>query len=194
MRELAVRLQFTTHSLGNDKRRRTVYDKLGKRKKNTYFVFSRTNEGQVMLMPQWWTAILRETAQVLGKHNRHVGNIRFSLEVDGQPRPVPKQLYKRYYDTDKFSCHEAFYPGDVIGVTCLVPNEISQDDLWELLATAGTYYGISPARWEDRYGRFKVLSIEKRGPQRTAAELDPESAIVQGRETANEETLKPIKT
>jgi hypothetical protein len=140
MRELAVRLEFVTHSLGNDKKHRTVFNDEGKKKKHTYFVFSRTGDGRVMLMPQWWTSILRETAQVVGRHNRHVGDIRFSLEVDGQPRPIPKQLYKRYYAEDKFSCHEAFYPGDVIGVTCLVPDTISQDDLWELLETAGKYY------------------------------------------------------
>jgi hypothetical protein len=168
-----------------------VYDESGKKKQRTYFVFSRTSDGKVMLMPQWWTAILREAAQVVGKHNRHVGDIRFSLEVDGQPRPIPKQLYKRYYEADKFSCHEAFYPGDVIGVTCLVPDTITHDDLWALLDTAGTYFGISPARWEDRYGRFKIESIEKRGPQCVATELDPKQAIVQGQEFAKEETPSP---
>lgn len=163
MRELEVRIQFTTPCLGNDKKFRTERSR-GRQKKRSFFLFSRTSGGKVILMPQWWAALLRDAAQLLGRFHNEVSKIRFALEVDGSPRPVPGEFYKRFYDSDRFSPHEAFFAGDQIGVSCAVPPTISDDDFWRLMELAGKYYGMSPYR-DKEFGRFRVVKIERRGPQ-----------------------------
>lgn len=114
-------------------------------------------------MPNNWAALMRKAADVLCQHQSEVAGIRFQLEVDGTPQPVPDKVYRRYYGENKYSPHEAFYAGDVIGVSCLVPNKISDEDFWSLMQMAGQYYGMSPFRPGD-FGHFNVEGIERRGP------------------------------
>jgi hypothetical protein len=60
----------------------------------------------------------------------------------------------------RYCSHEAFRPGDVIGVNAVLPAGLSTDDLYELLTVAGTYKGISPFQKEgERYGTFEVISV-----------------------------------
>lgn len=172
MRELSIRIRFTSPCLGNDKKIRTIRDQGRKKRRRSCFLFSRTGDGKVVFMPQWWTALLRDAAQVHGALYEEVKQIQFSLEIDGNPRPIPEQFYKRYYESDKFSLYEAFFAGDCIGVNCLVPPSITDDELWRLLHIAGEYYGICPVRMPE-FGRFKVVHIQRRGPQSDPRRIEP---------------------
>lgn len=166
MRELTVRLRFVTHCLGNVRKH---YRKEGRLR--NYYVLPRNADGKVIFMPTWWAATVRRAAEILCKHHKEVGQIRFAMEVDGNPRAVPDQLYRRYFTNDKFSKHEAFYPGDVIGVTCAVPDTIDDDDFHRLMTYAGKYCGMSPGHsQEGKYGFYTVESVSptipKQPPQR----------------------------
>jgi len=161
MRELTVRIKFTSPCLGNAKKFHNIRVQ-GKRKKRTYFVHLRNPSNCVMFLPTWWQAIMRNAADVLSRHQQEVKGIRFALEVDGQPRPIPEQLFNRYYDENRYSRHEAFMAGDTIGVTCVVPDQISDDDFWRLMQYAGKFYGISPCR-PGEFGFFTVEKMEKCG-------------------------------
>lgn len=168
MRELTVRLKFTSHCLGNVQHRYQSTQR-GKKKQKVCYLLPRSPDGRLILMPTWWTAILRKASDVFCKHQQRVKDIRFSMEVDGIPSPWETDAYRRYFDKDKFAAHEAFYPGSVIGVTCLVPSKISDDDFWKLLDIAGKYYGISPAR-SGEFGMFTVEGIQRRSPSKTQTE------------------------
>jgi hypothetical protein len=153
MREVVVRLTFTKHCLGNVKKQ---YWENGKRR--SFFVFPRNQEGQVLFMPTWWRAVLSMASQALCRHQTEVSKIRFCLEIAGSPRAIPDEFYRRYSSEKAFSKHEAFYPGDSMSVTCLVPDSIDDEELRSLLEIAGKYYGISPAR-PNEYGNFVVESV-----------------------------------
>lgn len=153
MRELTVRLRFTSHCLGNVKKH---YRKQGKLRH--YYLLPRNPEGKVIFMPTWWSSTLKRAAEILCRHHKEVEKVRFALEVEGNPRPTPEQFYRRYYSDNKFSKHEAFFPGDVIGVTCAVPSEIDDDDFHRLMTYAGKYCGMSPGQSND-FGFYVVESI-----------------------------------
>lgn len=171
MRELSVRICFTTHCLGNIKRFHRERGKL-----RTTFLMPKNHEGRVIFMPTWWKAILAKAAEVLCRHQDAVKQIAFSMEVDGNPRPVPEQFYHRYWGEDRFSKHEAFFPGDIVGLTCIVPDSITDEDLQRLMTLAGKYCGISPAR-PNEYGFFSVVSVQRTGPARLQVRTE-ESAEV----------------
>ena len=157
MRELAIRIRFTKHCLGHVKKFHWVESK-----KRSYFLMPRNPDGRVVFLPTWWRTILVKAADVLCRHQEDVKSVRFSLEVDGAPRPIPGEFYYRHYKENRFSKHEAFFPGDVVGLTCIVPEAISDDDFTRLLSLAGTYYGISPAR-PNEFGHFTVVSVQPNG-------------------------------
>ena len=161
MRELQVRIKFTTHCLGAEKRQSRQQGKL-----RTHFEFTRSQDGRVLFLNTWWRTILKKAAQTLCRHQKEIKTVRFSMEVDGDPRPIPSELYHRYYETKRFAKHEAFFPGDIVGVTCLVPTKISDEDFYRLLTLAGKYYGISPARPFEEFGFFSVESIRPTAPLR----------------------------
>lgn len=161
MRELTVRLKFTSPCLGHVKKQYTIRTG-GKKKKRSYFLHLRNPQGQVIFLPTWWQAIMRNAADVLSRYHKEVKELRFALEVDGQPRPIPDQLYNRYYAPDRYARHEAFWAGDTIGISCLVPDSISDDDFWRLMEYAGRYFGISPCR-PGEYGFFVVESVKRCG-------------------------------
>lgn len=158
MRELAIRLRFTRHCLGNAKKQ---LNKDGKRR--NVFVFLRSPSGKVVFMPTWWRSILLAAAKVHCRHHSLVGKVMFSPEIDGNPRPIPNQIFRRYSGPRQFSCHEAFFPGDEIGATALVPTELSDSDFETMLNLAGRYCGISPAR-SGEFGFFTVESVRKLEP------------------------------
>jgi len=153
MRELTVRIRFTTHCLGNVRKHYRAKGRL-----RNYYVLPRNPEGKVIFMPTWWATTLRRAAEILCKHFKEVEQIRFALEVDGNPRPIPDQLFRRYFEADKFSSHEAFFPGDVIGATCAVPDAIDDDDFHRLLTYAGKYCGMSPGH-PNKFGYYVVESV-----------------------------------
>jgi len=101
---------------------------------------------------------MRRAAEILCRHHKDVEQIRFAMEVDGNPGSAPDNLFRRYFEENKFSQHEAFFPGDVIGVTCVVPSSIDDDDFRRLLTYAGKYCGMSPGHPND-FGFYVVESI-----------------------------------
>lgn len=160
MRELTIRLRFTKHSLGNVKAR----DGSGK------FLFPRNPRGFITFLSSWHRVNLHFASQILGRHQDEVNKISWDIQVDGHIRH--NGFYRRYYVNDQgkkhFCLHEAFIPGQIVGINCVVPSIISDDDFWRLMQLAGQYRGISP--WKPgEYGFFEVESIR---PRRNNFEID----------------------
>lgn len=153
MRELTVRIRFTKHSLGNAKDRDT-----GR------LLLPRSPQGFVLFLPTWHNANLRMAAQVLGRHQDEVEKVRWDLRVDGDVNRYP--WFRRYYPTNggkkRYALHEAFFPGQVIGLHCIVPSPVSDDDLRRLMQIAGQYRGLSP--W--RPGEFGLFEVDQILPRR----------------------------
>lgn len=154
MREVSVRLRFDSPCLGN-----TPAKVDGAR----YFALPRNLDQQVVFMPSWWSSTLRRAALILNRNQRLAAEVRFALPVAGRPRPVPQQLHKHYHGAS-YSRHEQFGEGDTIEVQCVVPTGLSDEELRELLETAGKYCGISPSK-SNQTGHYRVESI---GPVRPA--------------------------
>jgi hypothetical protein len=100
---------------------------------------------------------------VLGRHQDEVRKISWDIVVDGQVR---NPCWHRLYYTNgsgrrRFVLHECFFPGQVVGINCVVPSVITDDDLWQLMQIVGRYRGISP--WlHGEYGLFEVESVRPR--------------------------------
>lgn len=156
MQEVTIRLRFNQPCPG------AVRTQEGK---NVLHAHQRDPEGRVMFLPSWWSALIRYSAKVLNRHQSEVKKIRWDPVIDGVPRK-----WKRYLPTPegrssnrpRYALHEAFHPGDVIGVNCVLPRPISTDDMWQLLDIAGSYKGISPYKPNDGYGTFCVVSLHRR--------------------------------
>lgn len=150
MRELTVRIRFTTHCLGDVKGRR------GR------FLLPRSPAGRVVFLPSWHRMNLQYAAQVFGRHQDVVGKIAWDLEVDAVLRG--DRWFQRYFTDGErrhYALHESFVPGQVVGLNCVVPEAITDDDLWQLLELAGRYRGLSPYKPKE-HGFFKVESIRSR--------------------------------
>jgi hypothetical protein len=120
-----------------------------------------------MFLASWHHANMRFAAQLLGRHQDVVGKVCWDVAVDGVVRP--ERWHKRYYTTNgrqRYVLHEAFFADQVVGVNCVVPAAISDDDLWELMRLAGQYRGISP--WKP--GEFGLFTVESIRPRRAVAE------------------------
>ncbi len=158
MRELTVRIRFVQHSLGNQK----LQDGTGR------FVFSRSpcdfeQGGRITFLASWHQANMRLASQLLGRHQDEVRKIYWDIHVEGQLRS--DCWYRVYYgqatQRRRYSLHEAFFPGEIVGIHCLVPSVITDEDLWQLVQKAGQYKGLSP--WKPgEYGKFEVMSIRPR--------------------------------
>ena len=158
MRELTVRIKFTKACLGNVKKYITKGTK-----KWPCFYMPRTPDGNVRFEVNWWKHSVKFAAEVLCRHQKAVGKIHFDVNVDGKPHSDQDLFYKRYFAAKKFVKHEAFREGEIIGINCLVPNEITDDDFWRLIDLVGRYKGISPYGPRE-YGFFVVDSIGLRHP------------------------------
>lgn len=165
MRELTVRIRFTSHSLGNVKRAGSGV-----------FTMPRTPVGAVMFLASWHLSNMRVASQLLSRHQDEVGKILWDVAVDAVVRRDAK--YKRYYAAgssgrQRYVLHEAFVPGQVVGVNCVVPAVISDDDFWDLMRLSGQYKGLSPYS-PGEYGRFEVVSIRPRRGTPDPADTDAE--------------------
>lgn len=153
MRELTVRIRFTKHSLGNVKDNAT-----GR------MCLPRNPQGFVLFLPTWHRSNLRMASQVLGKHQDEVEKVCWDLRVDGDVRRDP--WFRRYYAMSggkkRYALHEAFFPGQVVGLHCVVPAAIDDDDLRRLMQLAGQYRGLSP--W--RPGEFGLFEVDQILPRR----------------------------
>ena len=169
MRELTVRIRFTKHSLGNVKTAGT-----GR------FMFARNpSTHAVTFLASWHRTNMRFAAQVLGRGHDEVEKILWDINVDGV---VEKgSWFRRFYTVSgttkkRFVLHESFQPGQVVGLNCVVPNGISDDDLWQLMRIAGQYKGLSPAR-PTEYGHFDVVSIRPRRMAAGPEDFEPEVGL-----------------
>lgn len=155
MRELTVRIRFTQHSLGNQK----------SKQQGGVFMMQRSPTGSVIFMPTWHAANMRFAAKLLGKHQDEVHKIRWDMHVDCVLRR--DQWFRRYYvcgqnkDKQRYCRHEAFLPNQTIGVNCVVPSSISDEDFWRLMQISGDYRGLSPYE-PGNFGFFVVESVRPR--------------------------------
>ncbi len=153
MRELTVRIRFTAHSLGNQKLR----DNTGR------FVFQRNpTTNHVMFLPTWHNSNMRLASQLLGRHQDEVGRIHWDPLVDGRLRQ--DKWYQEHYRKNgktRYILHEAFFPGQEIGINLCLPLAISEDDFIRLMAKAGQYKGLSP--WKPgEFGFYEVVELRDR--------------------------------
>lgn len=166
MRELTVRIRFTRHSLGNVK--------TGAEGR---FLFARSPDGFVLFMPTWHRENLRLAAQVLGRHQDEVSKICWDIRVDGDVRR--DSWYKRFFGDrgpkKRYALHEAFWPSQVVGLHCVVPTTIGDDDLRRLMQLAGQYRGLSP--WKP--GEFGLFEVDQILPRRLRPAADEAPAAGQ---------------
>lgn len=148
MREMTVRICFSQPSLGS------VKADDGK------FYLPRSPSGQVLFMASWHACNMKFAANILGRHQGTVGEIRWDMAVDGTPRR--DGWHRRHLPGDakrsRYALHESFLSGQVVCLRCAVPAAIGDADLHELMAIAGKYCGLSPAR-PNEFGRYEVVEV-----------------------------------
>jgi len=163
MRELTVRIRFLTPSLGNQK----VNDGSGK------FVFQRSPDNNIIFLASWHHSNMRMAAQLLNRFQSDVVSIHWDIHIDGKLKN--NKWHKNYYRAAKnnrlrYSLHESFFENQIIGINCLVPNAISDEDFWRLMSKAGQYKGLSP--WKPgEFGFYDVVSIRPRRVYRGSEEI-----------------------
>ena len=156
MREVVVRIEFMTPCLGNLKK----VMKSNRGGDWTVYYLPRTPDGQVRLEQAWWSGKLSFAAEVLCRHQRDIKYVTFEVAVDGKANDKINKFYERYITGKRYVRHECFAPGEVIGVNCVVPSSIPNDDFWRIMENVGKFRGISPfGKREDGFGHFKVVSV-----------------------------------
>lgn len=156
MQEVTIRLRFTRECLGAAKHR----NKRGRIK----YVMPRDPSGRVMFLPSLWQNLMRYAAMVASHYGALVPLIDWGTAIDGIPSPDWQRTIVSTRDDPKgrrrYTVHEAFLPGSVIGVNAVLPKGLSIDAFTELLTLAGAYRGISPFQFPDTsYGTFEVVSV-----------------------------------
>ncbi len=149
MYEVCLRLRFDSPCLGSLRGEENGPDKM-----------MRDTDGHVTFSQTWWRTVICQGAESYGKHQDRVKGVLWAPIVDGTTK-----LYRRYYHLSSeqgapqkmYKDHEAFLAGEIIGVKALVPDDIPLEDLRDIMAIAGEYFGISPFGWRMGYGKFKVL-------------------------------------
>jgi hypothetical protein len=151
MTEVTLRIRFTQPCLGAKPIRQ--------RDGAMVYCMSRGLSGQVLFPPAWWRAIVAHGARVKGGSVALANRISWSLDVDGVPnrwaRHVPRTTDRRGHQV----YHEAFLPGDIVGVDCVLPPELQPDTFWRWMDAGGKYLGISPFK-HGEWGRFEVVAVE----------------------------------
>ena len=150
MRELTVRIRFTAASLGDVK----------EAGKSGNFVMPKDPNGRVTFMTSWHSQNMKFAAKLLGRHQDEVSKIHWDMVVDG----IPRRWHRRFYTNGqrtRYVQHECFENGQVVGINCVVPSKITDDDFWQLMELAGRYCGLSPYR-PRHHGLFEVVSLRER--------------------------------
>lgn len=163
MRELTVRIRFTRPCLGNAKEAR-----------RGRFRLVRSPGGAVIFLASWHRSNMELAARILGRHQDEIARIVWDIEVDGTvDRDGWFQRYYRVGTRQRYSLHESFRTGQVVGINCAVPPAIGDDDFWQLMQLAGRYRGISPFK-PGEYGFFEVVSVRPRRWGMARKETEPE--------------------
>jgi len=152
MYEVYMRLQFDSPCLGS-----TPDDT-----DDTVSRMRRGPNGNVIFSQTWWRTIICQGAESYSKHQERVKSVLWTPNVDGTTK-----MYRRHYKLKSkdgeynghIMDHESFLSGDIIGVKALVPDDISLEDLKDIMSLAGEYFGISPFGWKKGFGKFKVLEL-----------------------------------
>jgi len=139
MIQTTVNIKFLTPCLGNV--RKPDYDR-----------FERSGTGAVTFLQSWWRETLSYGARALGKFQDSVLQTRIHPHIVGEVR-----RYKRYYNANQFTEHEAFLTDDVVSINAIIPDGMTEEDFKQILKLAGNYKGISPYGWREGYGRFTVV-------------------------------------
>lgn len=155
MRELTVRIRFTSPSLGNVKK-----------SPEGHYLLPTNPDGFVTFLGTWHQANMALAAKLLGRHQDEIRRILWDIVVDGRPLRGQDRWFKRYYTKGgkgrrRYCLHECFPVGHVVGLNCAVPSAISDDDMLELMNLAGRYCGLSPFKPKE-FGHFAVESIRAR--------------------------------
>jgi hypothetical protein len=128
------------------------------------FVFQRSPDGNIIFLASWHHSNMRMAAQLLSRFQGEVSNVHWDINVDGKLKD--NRWHKNYYRTSpggklRYSLHESFQENQIIGLNCLVPNAISDEEFWRLMSKAGQYKGLSP--WKPgENGFYDVVSIRPR--------------------------------
>ncbi len=177
MQEVTIRLRFNRECLG--------YAKGQTRKSKVIYRMPRDSHQRVMFLPSWWRSRFRYAATVVGRCGNMVKQINWDPIVDGNLSEW-KRTIKTPNNTDRrkrprYALHEAFRPGDMIGINAVLPAKMSLDDFTELLTVVGTYKGISPFQDdEETYGTFEVVSVHPTVRSRAKPEEVPASIRSEG--------------
>lgn len=145
-RDVTIRLQFTTPSLG------------GCKQPDGSFHFAKRN-GQVVFPPTLYLASLRFVVQGLGRYFSEIEQIGWDPLVDG--RLLPNRWHQVWYSKNgrsKFCVHEAFLAEQIVAINCQAPEAISDEALWLLMQRVGQYRGLSPYK-PGQHGHFSVVEI-----------------------------------
>ncbi len=165
MREVTVYIRFTRPCLGKCKR-----DNSGR------FYLLRDEADNVMFLATWHHANMKFASQLFGQHQQEISKICWDVVVDAGV--VRHSWYRRYYETNgrqRYVIHECLPAGRVVGINCVIPASISDDDFWSLMTLAGRYKGLSPAK-PGEFGLFTVDSIRPRRATPAAEEVTGKEA------------------
>lgn len=163
MEEVAIRLRFNRPCLGAAKRTRG---------KQTIFCMDRDPAQRVMFMPAAWQAVMRYAGKLANRHQSLVKDIDWNPIIDGVPsKEWRRTIVKPGGTSSHYALHEAFLPGETIGVTAVIPDGMTISDLEALLEIVGTYKGFSPFNNNtDKFGTFEVISVEQKRVAKRPAE------------------------
>jgi hypothetical protein len=142
MQEIHFKIRFNQPCLGNV------------RAKNMNKML-RDPDGRVMFLPTWWQSIITYAAQLLNVPSDLAKKIDWDPVVDGAT-----QIHRRFYEPGKCTLHEAFLPGDVVGINCVIPDGMSINVFRELVDAAGRYRGVCPYKPEKKQGTFDVVDVQ----------------------------------
>jgi len=174
MQEVTIRIRFNRECLG--------FARASTNRGGVIYRMPRDGQDRVMFLQSWWKGRFRYAAKVVNRCHNLVQRIAWDPIVDGAvsewKRDVPPKKKSQAKNGRRcYALHEAFMPGDVIGVNAVLPEGMSLDDFTELLSVVGTYKGISPFQSENEtYGTFDVVSVHPAIRARPAAKPETETA------------------
>ena len=156
MQEVTITIRFNRVCLGAAKKRR---------RGQVIFCFDRDPAGRVMFMPSAWCACMRHAAKIANRHQAAVKRIDWCPVITGEPRPDWRRTILTPNTSGSmrshYALHEAFVPGDCIGMSAVLPDDISITTFRHLLTLVGKYRGFSPFNNnQDKYGTFEIISID----------------------------------
>ena len=151
MRELTVRIRYSQFCLGNSKG------------SQGNLLLPRDADGSLIFMASWHKQNMKLASQIYGQHQKAVLKILWDPKIDVvlQDTPWHKRTYLTRKGKSRYVLHEAIFPGQCVGINCLVPPAISDDELIALMNLAGKYKGLSPFK-PGEFGRFTVDQVWSR--------------------------------